>query len=78
MKPLFFTGLNSLRRAGQKYPIHLFWAVCFDLIMSSMVLAANGGNSFSPHQATALSLLILLTIILSGYLFVVMFQPERF
>jgi K+-transporting ATPase KdpF subunit len=62
---------------GRKHPIYLFWAVLLNLVLSSTVLAATN-NVFTPYQATALVLLILLAIVLSGYLFVVMFQPERF
>jgi K+-transporting ATPase KdpF subunit len=78
MKPMISTNLHKLWRAGSKHPKYLFWAVLLNLALSSTVLAATDNNVFKPYQATALGLLILLSIILSGYLFVVMFQPERF
>jgi K+-transporting ATPase KdpF subunit len=77
MKPMISTNLSKLWQAGRKHPSYLFWAVSINLALSSTVLAATD-RVFTPYQATALSLLILLTIVLSGYLFIVMFQPERF
>lgn len=78
MKPIISTDLRKLWQAGRKHPSYLFWAVLLNLALASTVLAATDNNIFTPYQATALSLLILLSVILSGYLFVVMFQPERF
>ncbi len=78
MKPMISTDLSKLWQAGRKHPAYLFWAVLLNLALSSTVLAATDNNVFTPYQATALGLLILLAIVLSGYLFVVMFQPERF
>jgi K+-transporting ATPase KdpF subunit len=78
MKPMISNNLHKLWQAAHKRPSYLFWAVLLNLALSSTVLAATDNNVFTPYQATALGLLILLSIILSGYLFVVMFQPERF
>jgi K+-transporting ATPase KdpF subunit len=77
MKPMISTDLSKLWQTGRKHPAYLFWAVLINLVLSSTVLAATN-NVFTPYQATALGLLILLATVLSGYLFVVMFQPERF
>lgn len=61
----------------RKYPTYLFLALCLNLAIASTAFAATG-DAFSRTQIYALSLLVLVTIALSGYLFVVMFQPERF
>ncbi|MBD2186717.1 potassium-transporting ATPase subunit F [Pseudanabaena mucicola] len=61
----------------QKYPIYLFLAICFNLIIAPAVYAANA-ESFTKFQAYALGLLGIVTFAFSIYLFVVMFQPEKF
>jgi K+-transporting ATPase KdpF subunit len=61
----------------RKYPTYLFLALCFNILLASAVFAATG-DTFSRPQIYALGILGLGTIALSGYLFVVMFQPERF
>jgi K+-transporting ATPase KdpF subunit len=61
----------------RKYPTYLFLALCFNAILTSAAFAATG-NTFSRPQIYALGILGLSTIALSAYLFVVMFQPERF
>jgi K+-transporting ATPase KdpF subunit len=48
-----------------------------NLIIAPAVLAATGGE-LSRTQAYALGFLGLVTVAYSGYLLVVMFQPERF
>jgi K+-transporting ATPase KdpF subunit len=62
---------------SRKYPTYLLLALCFNLILAPLVLAATG-NTFSTSQAYALGILGIGTVVLSIYLFVVMFQPERF
>jgi K+-transporting ATPase KdpF subunit len=62
---------------SRKYPTYVFLALCFNLILAPLVLAATG-NTFSTSQAYALGILGLSTVVLSIYLFAVMFQPERF
>jgi K+-transporting ATPase KdpF subunit len=62
---------------SRRYPTYLFLALCFNLILAPLVLAATG-NTFSTSQAYALGILGIGTVALSIYLFVVMFQPERF
>lgn len=61
----------------QKLPLYLFLALCFNLIVAPVVHATTGGD-LSRSQAWALGLLGLGTVALGAYLFVVMFQPERF
>lgn len=61
----------------RNYPTYLFLALCFNAIVASTAFAATG-DSFSRPQIYALSMLALVAAALSGYLFVVMFQPERF
>lgn len=61
----------------RKYPTYLFLALCFNILLASTAYAATG-DAFSRPQIYALGILGLGTIALSSYLFVVMFQPERF
>jgi K+-transporting ATPase KdpF subunit len=61
----------------KKYPKYLFLALCFNLIVAPAVYAANA-DSFTRTQAYALGLLGIVTVAFSIYLFVVMFQPEKF
>jgi K+-transporting ATPase KdpF subunit len=66
---------NSWSR--RKYPTYIFLALCFNVILASAAFAATG-DTFSRPQIYALGILGLGTVALSAYLFVVMFQPERF
>jgi K+-transporting ATPase KdpF subunit len=67
-----------LARLNQKkIPRSLFLVLCFNLILAPAVQAATA-NEFSRTQAYALGILGLLALAYSIYLFVVMFQPERF
>lgn len=61
----------------QKLPLYLFLGLCFNLILAPAVFAATGGD-LSRTQAYWLGALVLLTIALAIYLFLVMFVPERF
>jgi K+-transporting ATPase KdpF subunit len=61
----------------RKYPTYLFLALCFNVILASTAFAATG-DTFTRPQIYALGILGLGTVALSAYLFVVMFQPERF
>jgi K+-transporting ATPase KdpF subunit len=61
----------------RKYPTYLFLALCFNVLLASAAFAATG-DTFSRPQIYALGILGLGTVALSAYLFVVMFQPERF
>jgi K+-transporting ATPase KdpF subunit len=62
---------------GKKLPISIFVVMCLDLIVAPAVQAATD-NELSRSQSWSLGILGLVTIILSVYLFFVMFQPERF
>ena len=66
---------NQLYR--KQIPRYLFFVLCINLILAPAVQAAIG-NELSRSQAYALGILGLGTLALSIYLFVVMFQPERF
>ena len=61
----------------RKYPTYLFLALCLNVVLASTAYAATGDAFFRP-QIYALGILGLGTVALSAYLFVVMFQPERF
>ena len=61
----------------RKYPTYLLLALCFNLVIASTAFAATG-ESLSRSQSYALGILAIATLTLSMYLFVVMFQPERF
>ena len=61
----------------RKLPSYLFLALCFNTLFAPAVLAATGGE-LDRLQVWALTLLGVATVGLSAYLFVVMFQPERF
>ena len=64
---------------GQRHPIpvQLFLVMCFNAIIAPAVYAA-GGEDLTRKAVWGLSLLGLVIIALSIYLFVVIFQPERF
>ena len=61
----------------QKLPLYLFLAMCFNLFLAPLVYAATDG-ALSRSQSWALGLLGVATVVLSIYLFFVMFAPERF
>jgi K+-transporting ATPase KdpF subunit len=79
MKYIISEDLAPLWQAWnrRKYPTYIFLALCFNVILASTAFAATG-DTFSRPQIYALGILGLGTVALSGYLFVVMFQPERF
>jgi K+-transporting ATPase KdpF subunit len=58
-------------------PVQLFLAMCFNLIIAPAVYAATD-ETLTKKAAWGLSLLGLVIIGLAAYLFVVIFQPERF
>ncbi len=75
-------SVESLKELWQlsnkkKYPKYLFLSLCLNLIVAPAVYAANA-DSFTRFQAYALGLLGIVTFSFSIYLFVVMFQPEKF
>jgi K+-transporting ATPase KdpF subunit len=79
MQDTIFEDLAIIWQAWsrRKYPTYLFLALCFNLVLASTVFAATG-DTISRPQIYALGILGLGTLALSAYLFVVMFQPERF
>jgi K+-transporting ATPase KdpF subunit len=79
MNHLISTELASLWQAWnrRRYPTYIFLALCFNVVLASTAFAATG-DTFSRPQIYALGILGLGTVALSAYLFVVMFQPERF
>ena len=61
----------------RKVPRYLLFLLCLNLVIAPVVQAATG-NELTRSQAYALGMLGLVTVAFSIYLFVVMFQPERF
>jgi hypothetical protein len=59
------------------FPLQLFLLICFNLIIAPAIYA-TGSQSFSQFQAYALGILGIATVSFSIYLFLVMFQPEKF
>lgn len=68
---------NPLGRHRGRIPLYLFLALCFNLFVATIVYAAND-DALSRSQAWSLALLGLGTVVLSIYLFFVIFVPERF
>lgn len=60
----------------KKIPLYFLGVFALNLILSPLVQASTGG--FSRGQSYALGLLGLVTLSLFVYLFVVIFQPEKF
>ncbi|MEG4047388.1 K(+)-transporting ATPase subunit F [Microcoleus sp. Pol17_C1] len=58
-------------------PVQLFLVMCFNAIIAPAAYAA-AGEDLTRKAVWGLSLLGLVIIALSIYLFVVIFQPERF
>ncbi len=57
-------------------PLKIFLLLCFNLIIAPAIYAAN--SETSQLQAYALGILGIATVGFSIYLFMVMFQPEKF
>ncbi len=78
-----FVSFNELalllQRQWQRRPIpcQVFLLLCLNLVIAPAVQAASEGG-LSRLNAYALGLLGLVAFGLSVYLFVVIFQPERF
>jgi len=64
-------------QAKYSTPLKLFLLVCFNLIIAPAIYAASS-NGFERSQAYALGILGIATLCFSIYLFIVMFQPEKF
>jgi K+-transporting ATPase KdpF subunit len=67
----------SLEFRQRKWPLRLFLGLCLSVAIAPAVQAATD-NTLNRGQSLALTLLGLVTLALTVYLFVVMFQPERF
>jgi len=72
-----FVRLIQSQWRKRPLPILLFLWMGLNLIIAPVVYAAAGGE-INRGSAWAIGLLGLLTLGLSIYLFVVIFQPERF
>ncbi|MFE1746747.1 potassium-transporting ATPase subunit F [Coleofasciculus sp. H7-2] len=72
-------SIDLLKAQWRKQPLlrQLFILLCLNLLITPAVQAATGGT-LSSGQTFWLMALGLVTITLSIYLFVVIFQPERF
>jgi K+-transporting ATPase KdpF subunit len=69
--------LGQMLRQRHPISVQLFLVMCFNLIIAPAVYAA-AGEGLTKKAAWGLSLLGLVTLGLAVYLFVVIFQPERF
>ncbi|MGL5060805.1 MAG: potassium-transporting ATPase subunit F [Microcoleus sp.] len=69
--------LAQMLRQRHPIPVQIFLVMCFNLIIAPAVYAATG-EGLTKKAVWSLSLLGLVTIALSIYLFTVIFQPERF
>jgi len=69
--------LAQMLRQRHPIPVQLFLVMCFNLIIATAVYAA-ADEGLTRKAAWGLSLLGLVIVGLSIYLFVVIFQPERF
>lgn len=61
----------------QQVPLAIFLVLCLNLVIAPVVYAAADGT-LERRSAWALGILGLVTLGLTVYLFVVVFQPERF
>ncbi len=67
--------LEQLRH--RPLPLQVFLLMCLNLVVAPAVYATTG-EAISRKAAYAIGLLALVTLALTIYLFVVVFQPERF
>lgn len=65
------------RWSRQKLSLIAFALLCVNLLVAPAVYAAASG-ALERQAAWAIGVLLLLTAVLTSYLFVVVFQPERF
>jgi len=61
---------------SRKLPLTIFVALCLNLLIAPIVYAAD--STLERYSAWAIGLLGLVTLALVFYLFIVVFQPERF
>ena len=74
---IFNSQFIKLRSYPQKLAVYFLIILGLNLILSPLVQASTAGI-LSRGQSYALGLLGLVTVSLFVYLFVVIFQPERF
>jgi hypothetical protein len=77
MEPLKNLHLFTLLKPKHSVSVKLFCLMLFNLIVAPAIYAANT-DGFTKSQAYALGLLGIFTFAFSIYLFIVMFQPEKF
>ncbi|OUC15841.1 MAG: potassium-transporting ATPase subunit F [Alkalinema sp. CACIAM 70d] len=77
MLKLEFLETILIRFRQQRWPKVFLFALLGTLLLAPAVQAATGGT-LDRGQTFALVLLGITTVLLSIYLFVVIFQPERF
>ncbi|AFY99774.1 K(+)-transporting ATPase subunit F [Calothrix sp. PCC 6303] len=78
MKDLAFLEVFVLIGSKRnRVPLSLFLVMCLSVLLSPAVQAATPGDT-SRWQVYTIGLLGLVTVCLCVYLFVVIFQPERF
>ena len=70
-------GFVWLQWRRQKLPLVVFLMLCLNLVVAPAVYAAAGGQ-LERRYAYGIGVLSLVTFGLCIYLFVVVFQPERF
>ena len=75
--PILNSPFIKLRSHSQKLAVYFLVILGLNLILSPLVQASTAGI-LSRGQSYALGLLGLVTVSLFVYLFVVIFQPERF
>ncbi len=66
-----------LSRFKYQLPIIIFLVMCLNLLIAPVVYA-NSGGSLDKVSAWAIGILGFTTLMLVVYLFIVIFQPERF
>lgn len=72
-----FIKLAQIQLRKRTWSNLIFLVMCLNLIVAPAIYAATGGE-IERSSAWAIGLLGLLTLGISIYLFVVIFQPERF
>ena len=74
LEDIFAIAIKLHKRKSTRY---LLWSLVINLLLAPAVSATTGG-AISREQSYALGLLGIVTTALSIYLFVVIFQPEKF
>lgn len=73
----FLSYVSRKDAKAQRFSVYIFGFLILNLVLAPIVRAATG-DIISRGQAYALALLGLVTFSLFVYLFVVIFQPEKF